>query len=263
VSRTRCSALAALAALAGAIPIALVTGCGGANGRPILTVSAASSLRLAFADYGRQFRAARVSFSFAGSDELAAQIRQGVRPDVFASANEALPDQLHAAGALETPVVFAANRLVIAVPARSHRVRSLADLAKPGVTIAAGSPSVPVGSYTRTVLARLAPAERKAVLANVRSEEPDVAGIVGKLSQGAIDAGFVYATDVRGAGGALAAIELPAALRPTVAYGAGAIPGTRHAAQARAFIQGLLTGAGREALQRAGFQPPPRRPPGS
>ena len=38
--------------------------------------------------------------SFAGSDELAAQIRQGVKPDVYAAANTKLPDALHEKGLL-------------------------------------------------------------------------------------------------------------------------------------------------------------------
>ena len=46
----------------------------------------------------------------------------------------------------------------------------------------------------------------------MRSNEPDVKGIVGKLTQGAVDAGFVYVTDVNAAGDALTAIELPAEL---------------------------------------------------
>src|SRR6185295_1744060 len=98
--------------------------------------------------------------SFAGSDELAAQIRQGVKPDVFASANTKLPDQLYAEGLVEKPVVFAANRLVLAVPP-GGKVTSLDDLAKPGTTIAMGSESVPVGAYTRKVLDGLPAAERK------------------------------------------------------------------------------------------------------
>ena len=85
----------------------------------------------------------------------------------------------------------------------------LDDLAKPGVTIAMGAESVPVGSYTRKVLDGLPAEQRKAILANVRSNEPDVAGVVGKVAQGAVDAGFVYVTDVEATGGELKAIELP------------------------------------------------------
>ena len=127
--------------------------------------------------------------SFAGSDELAAQIRQGVKPDVFASANTKLPDQLYAEGLVEKPVVFASNELVLAVPSDSA-VRGLDDLTKPGTTIAMGSESVPVGSYTRKVLDGLPAGEKTAILANVRSNEPDVGGVVGKVTQGAVDAGL-------------------------------------------------------------------------
>src|SRR4051794_38793209 len=177
-----------------------VAGCGGANDKPELTVSAAASLKHAITDYAGHFDPATVRFSFAGSDELAAQIRQGVEPDVFASANTKLPDQLHAKGLVEQPVVFAANRLVLAVPSGS-RIAGLDDLADGRVNLVVGAASVPVGSYTRQVLDRLPAAQAHAILARVRSEEPDVGGIVGKLTQGAADAGFVYATDVEAAGG--------------------------------------------------------------
>ena len=92
--------------------------------------------------------------SFAGSDELAAQIRQGVKPDVYAAANTALPEELHADGLLSEPVEFATNELVIAIPAGSTSAR-LADLRREGTKVAIGSESVPIGSYTRELLARL------------------------------------------------------------------------------------------------------------
>jgi molybdate transport system substrate-binding protein len=230
---------------------------GGGNGKPELKVSAATSLKQAFTAYGKRFDRATARFSFAGSDELAAQIRQDVKPDVFAAANTKLPDQLAAAGKLEKPRVFAANRLVLAVPATDATVRSLADLDKHGVTIAMGSATVPIGSYTREVLAKLGPARSRSVLANVRSNEPDVGGVVGKLTQGAVDAGFVYVTDVKAAGGKLRAIELPARLQPSVAYGVAVVKGAPHSDEARAFIAGLLSGTGADELRRAGFEPPP------
>jgi molybdate transport system substrate-binding protein len=237
------------------LPVVLVA-CGGA-GTPTLTVSAATSLKSAVAAYGDDFDDATVRASFAGSDQLAAQIREGVKPDVFASANTTLPDALYKDGLVEKPVVFAANRLVLAVPASGGKVTSLADLAKPGTTIAVGAPSVPVGSYTRKVLARLPAGQSKAILGNVRSEEPDVSGVVGKVAQGAVDAGFVYATDVKAAGGELKAIDLPDALAPQVAYGVAVVKGSKHREQAQAFVDGLLHGDGRKRLDAAGFLPPP------
>jgi molybdate transport system substrate-binding protein len=223
-------------------------GCGG--DRPSsLRVSAASSLKPAFTAIGG------ARFSFAGSDQLAAQIRSGARPDVFAAANSQFPEELYKAGLVERPVKFAGNRLVIAVPPDSA-IRTIEDLAQPGVAIAAGAPTVPVGSYTLAVLASLPDTPRKAILGNVRSREPDVSGVIGKLTEGAVDAGFVYATDVRAAAGAVRGIELPARLRLRLIYEAAVVRGTKHAAAARAFIARLRSGAGAAALRAAGFTAP-------
>jgi molybdate transport system substrate-binding protein len=223
---------------------------------PPLKVSAAASLKPAFTQYARARPAAGAAFSFAGSDQLAAQIRQGARPDVFASANTELPATLFRAGLASRPVAFATNRLVLATGPGSP-VHTLADAGRAGITLAVGARAVPVGSYTRAVLGRLAPALAGRILANVRSDEPDVSSIVGKLSQGGADAGFVYATDVRASGGRLKAIALPARVQPQVVYAAAVVAGSEHAVQARAFIAGLLRGVGRAALSRAGFGPPP------
>jgi molybdate transport system substrate-binding protein len=238
-----------------AVALALA-GCG--SGDDTLTVSAAASLKKAFTQYGGKFEDADARFSFAGSDELAAQIRKGAKPDVFASANTKLPDELYEEGLVEKPVTFASNRLVLAVPASSDAgIASLKDIEKPGTSLAIGSETVPVGAYTRTVLSKLPESESSAILKNVRSKEPDVAGIVGKLTQGAVDAGFVYLSDVRATDDRLKAIELPESLQPAVAYRAAVVKGAKHGDAAEAFVDGLLDGDGKQALDDAGFEPPP------
>ncbi len=234
-----------------------VAGCGADDGtgseRAPATVSAAASLKQALTDLGG------ARFSFAGSDDLAAQIRQGAHPDVFAAANTSLPEQLHEEGLVEAPRVFATNRLVVAVPADAAGIARVSDLARDGVTLAIGAKDVPVGSYTHAALGRLPASQRAAILRNVRSEEPDVSGIVGKLTQGAVDAGFVYRSDVRAAGGALRAIDVPDALQPEIAYGVAIVRGTENRAAATAFVDALLGAEGQRALRDAGLQPPPAR----
>ena len=244
--------LALLAVVLAAVP----AGCGSSDDDD-LPVSAATSLKSAFERYGEQFDAARTQFSFAGSDELAAQIRAGAKPAVFAAANTKLPDQLYEDGLVEKPTTFATNRLVLAVPAKDAKVDSFDDLTTPRVRIATGSPTVPIGSYTRKVLGRLDPAERTAILANVRSNEPDVGGISAKLTQGAVDAGFLYITDVKATNGRLRAIELPKELQPEVAYGVAIVKGAKNHKAAEDFVAGLLDGDGAAALKAAGFEPPP------
>jgi molybdate transport system substrate-binding protein len=220
-----------------------------------LVVSAAASMTEALEacvpDFG-EAEETEVRLSFAGSDELAAQIRQGVKPDVLAAANTTLPDELYAEGLLDKPVEFATNELVLAVPADSE-IESVADLTGSGVKIAIGSEAVPIGSYTREALAKLPPAQERAILDKVRSNEPDVKGIVGKVVQGAADAGFVYVTDVDATGGELKAIELPPAVEPEVTYAASVVEGAKNELDARAFVDGLTDGSCSEALADAGF----------
>jgi len=242
------------AAAATAAAAFLVAGCGGGD-EPRLVVSAASSMTAALGDCAPDFEGADVRLSFAGSDELAAQIRQGVKPDVFAAANTKLPDELNREGLLSKPVEFATNELVIAVPKDSD-VRAAADLARPGVKLAIGSESVPIGSYTRELLAALPDGQGERILANVRSNEPDVKGIVGKLTQRAADAGFVYVSDVEAASDSLRAVKLPADLEPDVTYAAGVVKGAKKPDKAREFVDGLTDGACADALAKAGFGAP-------
>jgi molybdate transport system substrate-binding protein len=206
-------------------------------------------------DCGRDFEAADVRLSFAGSDELAAQIRQGVKPDVYAAANTRLPDDLHREGLLSKPLEFATNELVIAVP-RDSDVRETADLRREGMKLAIGSDSVPIGIYTREVLDRLPAGEGDLILDNVRSNEPDVKGIVGKLTQGAADAGFVYVTDVSAAGSKLRAVKLPPGVKANATYSAGVVRGGNEPQLARDFVAGLRSGACADALAESGFGAP-------
>ncbi len=128
--------------------------------------------------------------------------------------------ELYKGGLLEKPDVFATNKLVLAVPEDSG-IDSVEQVAEPGITVAIGEEGVPVGDYTREVIGSLPKAEGDGILDNVASEEPDVAGIAGKLTQGAVDAGFVYQSDVAAADGKLVAIKLPADVSPDISYGVG------------------------------------------
>lgn len=241
--------------------LVLIAGCGGEPGagdKPELTVSAAASLTEALGVYADQFEPAQVRLSLGGSDELAAQIRRGVRPDVFAAANTDLPQALAREGLVEPPVVFATNTLVLAVPAGSS-IDSLDDLEAPGTQLVVGSASVPVGKYTRKVLARHGPERSQRILAGVRSEEPDVKGVVAKVAGGAADAGFVYRTDALAAGDRVRAIELPESLKPEGSYGVAIVRGASQPRLAREYVAGLRAGAGARALREAGFGSPPQK----
>jgi molybdate transport system substrate-binding protein len=255
-SRPRRRGFAAAVSAAAALAAAGCGDEGGAAERPRLVVSAASSLTEPLRACSERFAAADVRLSFAGSDELAAQIRRGVKPDVFAAANTELPEALAREGLLERPRVFATNELVLAVP-NDGAVRTLEDAARPGHDVVVGSESVPVGAYTRKALARLPDEVERGILRNVRSEEPDVRGVVGKLARGAADAGFVYRSDAKSSD--VEAIALPASAQPQVAYGAGVVRGAKQPELARRYVAGLESGPCADALRAARFGGPPGR----
>jgi molybdate transport system substrate-binding protein len=254
-------------AVAAALAVALA-GCGGDDDESDeyseepheLTVSAASSLADAFEAYAEETEIEE-RFSFAGSDDLAAQIRQGAPVDVFAAANTSLPDALYEEGLVEEPANFIANELVLAVPADSpfagdkgaQVLSSLAGDIREQPDLVIGAEGVPVGDYTREALSLLPAPEENGILSKVRSEEPDVKSIVAKLVTGAADVGFVYASDVDAAGGELVAIHLPADLEPVVEYGVAIVADSDNPEGAKEFIDGLLGGAGRETLLGAEF----------
>ena len=62
---------------------------------------------------------------------------------------------------------------------------------------------------------------------------------------------------MKAAAGKQKAIDLPASLQPTVAYGVAVVKGASHSPQAKQFINGLLSGQGRSDLLADGFLPPP------
>ena len=190
-------------------------------------------------------------YSFAGSDALAAQIRLGAPADVFASANTTLPNALYAQGLVEKPVVFTTNKLVLVVPKSNPAgIKTVFDLKKKGIKLIIGTATVPIGSYTRTILRNLA---LTSVLANVVSQETDVRSILSKVALGEADAGFVYITDARTVASQVKVITLPAWAQPPVRYGIAVIKSTSSRADAVAFIDKVLSKAGQAKLRAAGF----------
>jgi molybdate transport system substrate-binding protein len=242
-------------ALVGAVGVgATATAASGASHEATktdpLTVFAAASLTdvLPYLDK-------RERYSFAGSDTLAAQIRLGAPAEVFAAASPDTPQQLYKAGLVTKPVTFATNRLVIIVPKGNPAgIRSVFDLRRPGLKLVVGTPTVPIGAYTRRVLTNIGIG--KAVLANVVSQERDVKSIVAKLALDVGDAGFAYVTDQRAASGQVSAISIPAWSQPPVRYQIALVKKSGNQRAGRAFIKRLLSPTGRKALRKYGFGVP-------
>jgi molybdate transport system substrate-binding protein len=234
------------ALLAGALVL-----CGCSAGRtaspePVrLSVFAASSLAEALPTIDPTPR-----YVFAGSDTLATQIREGARADVFASASAEYGAALLRLGLVDRSRVFATNRLVLIVSRSARSIGSVVDLRRSGVKLVVGAKGVPVGDYTRRMLAALGALD---VVRRVVSEESDVKQVAAKVALGEADAGFVYATDVRAVAGKVRSIELPARAQPRIEYTIAVARAGTHPAGARSFVARVLGAEGRAALRAAGF----------
>ena len=123
-----------------------------------IVVFAASSLTDAFQDMATAFQQAnpnaRLTFNFSASSQLATQLGQGARADVFASADQAQMDNANKADVLAGPDrAFARNRLVLITPGENRRhIAGIHDLANEGVKLVTAQPSVPIGQYTVQLL---------------------------------------------------------------------------------------------------------------
>jgi molybdate transport system substrate-binding protein len=240
-------ACAALAALLGA---SLAAGGAEEQAASRITVFAASSLTDVFPKIDRNAR-----YSFAASNTLAQQIRQGAPADVFASADTDNPQALYAARLCERPATFATNRLVVVVP-RSNpgHVRNVLDLRRPGLKVVIAREGVPIGDYARDVLRKLG--ILRGVLANVVSQEPDARGVLAKVALGEADAGFVYRTDATTVKKNVGVVKVPASAQPPVRYAICVVSSTSKKAAAQAFVKRVLGNAGRARLTAAGFGVP-------
>jgi molybdate transport system substrate-binding protein len=240
---------------------AMLAGCapgrpaGAAPGDVELTVFAAASLTEAFNEYRAQLAAQRgglsVTCSFAGSQQLVAQIESGAPVDVVATADTASMAKLVAAGLVDQPRVFARNRLEIVVGRGNPRhVAGLADLARRDLRVVLADPAVPAGAYGRQAL------DRQGLRVNPVSLELDVKSALQKVALGEADASIVYATDVKSAGQRVTGVEIPIEQNVATAYPVAVVRATPHRQPAQLFVDQLISGAGSRALQAQGFSPP-------
>jgi molybdate transport system substrate-binding protein len=241
-----------------------------ANDSTTLTVFAAASLSDAFEeiadDFGEDHPGVEVVFNFGSSSLLATQLIEGAPADVFASANEKQMRVAREGGRIAGPVrIFAQNRLVLAVPADNPaHIRTMIDLARPGILLLVAASGVPVRDYTDTMLEQMAAVSwygedyREAVLANIVSEEDNVRQVAAKIALGEADAGIVYQSDITpDLVQEVRVIPIPRRYNPLATYPMAITNDTPHPELAQDFVDFVLSNAGQETLTKWGFIPMP------
>lgn len=247
----------------------MLTGCGGSDdenpaasggsaapgGTDVLTgqltVFAAASLTESFDRIGRDLQARHpqlfITFNYGGSSGLATQITEGAPADVFAAASpstmKSVVDRGDNAG---TPVVFAKNQLVIAVPKGNPKgIAGLADLSKPGLKVALCAEEVPCG----------AAAKKAGVTVTPVTLERDVKAALAKVRLGEVDAALVYRTDAKASASDVDGVEFAESASAINDYPIVVLKDAPNAAAAQGFLEHVRT-EGLAVLTEAGFQAP-------
>ena len=238
-----------LAALAVSVAVVAGSASAYAQSQP-LTIYAAASLTDAFRAFDPDQR-----YSFAGSNALEMQIRNGAPADIFVSAAPLNTQRLFRQNLVGKPVTFTSNRLALIVPRSNPAgIRSVYDLKRKPVKLVIAGAAVPVGGYTRTVLRKMG---LSSVLSKVVSQETDVRAVTGKVALGQADAGFVYVTDARAVADRVTVIRIPAWAQPRVRYEIAVVSSSSKKTAAQAWIRTLLSARGQAALKEYGFLPVP------
>ncbi|MFG2617080.1 molybdate ABC transporter substrate-binding protein [Streptomyces sp. NPDC048507] len=271
MSRTPVPRRAAAGILAGALLIPVLAACSSGDGKDSatpaspsgsasasaskanLTVLAAASLtdvfKAAGAEYEKTHPGTKVTFSFAGSQELAAQVKQGAPADVLVTADTKTMDGLGAD--VNDPKVIAKNRLVIATgKGNPFKIDDLKDLADPKVKVVLAAPEVPVGRYSKQIL------DAQKIDVKPVSQESNVRAVLSKVELGEADAGLVYKTDAATAKDKVVAVDIPDDQNAVASYPAASLKGSKNPEAAAAFVTWLSTPEAQKFLQDAGFQQP-------
>ncbi len=228
----------------------------GASTNHQVTVFATSSLTEAFTEIGDAFMAARpeidVIINFAASSTLVGQIIAGARADVFASADLASMAKLvDAEGVSDDPVVFARNRLEIVVgPGNPTGIDEVGDLADPDLIVVTCAVEAPCGAYAQQLFSNAG------VAVTPKSFEENVKSVMSKVVLGEADAGVVYSTDVLAAGDDASGVAIPDDVNVIAEYPVVVTQEAPDPDAGRAFIEFVLSPAGREILDRYGFLSP-------
>ncbi|MFJ8849933.1 molybdate ABC transporter substrate-binding protein [Streptomyces sp. NPDC102437] len=221
-----------------------------------VTVFAAASLKESFTTLGKEFEkqhpGTKVTFSFGGSDSLAASITGGAPADVFAAASPRTMKVVTDAGdASGTPATFVRNQLEIAtLPGNPDKISSLKDLTESSLKVVLCDKEVPCGAAAQKAL------DAGGLKLTPVSYEQDVKSALTKVELKEADAAVVYKTDVKAAGDKVAGVEFPESADAVNDYPITLLKNAPNADASKAFIALVQSAQGQKVLTGAGFLKP-------
>lgn len=202
-------------------------------------------------DFNRTNPGIQIQLNFAGSATLREQILGGASADVAIVANDQIMGDLLSAGAVSAPAVAARNQMVLVVPKDNPaNVNSLSDLSEESLLVGLCSEGVPCGSSARQILIKAG------VSVSIDTNEPNVRSLLAKVTQGELDAGIVYVTDLARAGLGVSSIAIEPRFNVTNNYLIATVIDGDNPAGAKEFTQFVLSPHGQQIFADFGFLRP-------
>lgn len=258
-----------------ALIVSLFSGCSDQDKRTEIVVFAAASLTETLTELGNQYMVDHpdisIVFNFDSSGTLKTQIQSGAVCDIFISAGQKQMDQLDISASRDTNTEgldfvlegsrfdILENKVALAVPENNPAgIQSYDDLYRAlldgSVLLAVGNSDVPVGQYTRRILAYYGLSEENLALNSCLTYGSNVKEVTTQVKEGAVSCGIIYATDAFSAG--LTVVDTATSeMCGQVIYPAAIINTTEQRAAAEDFLDYLKSDTADSVFSSVGFTP--------
>lgn len=212
-----------------------------------------------------------LTYNFDSSGTLKTQIQEGAECDLFISAGQKQMNQLDITADSEvntdkldfvlegTRINLLENRVTLCVPEGNPKdIKSFDDLAdklKEGsVLMAMGNSDVPVGQYTKKILAFYGLDEEKLAKDGVITYGTNVKEVTTQVTEASVDCGVVYCTDAFSAG--LTPVDYATKeMCGQVIYPAAVLNISKNQEAAKEFLAYLQTDEAMKVFEAVGFAP--------
>lgn len=210
-----------------------------------------------------------IVYNFDSSGTLKTQIEEGADCDLFISA---APKQMNALDLTSeantagldfvlqgTRINLLENKVALAVPEGNPKNVTSYDqliegLKAGSLMLAMGNSDVPVGQYTRKILAYYGVSEEELAAAGVITYGSNVKEVTTQVAEATVDCGIIYGTDAYSAG--LTVVDTATAeMCGQVIYPAAVLKITKNEEAARAFLDYLTGEEASAVFESVGFSP--------
>lgn len=194
-----------------------------------------------------------VQAEYGGSGPMAARVEETGKGDIFLPGSTTFVEPLDKKGLIRDSRVLVLHGPIIAVhPSKADAIKSLADLAKPGVKLGVGDPqAMALGRTAEQVLDHIP--EGAAVRANITVRAATVNQLSTYVIEGNVDAALIGAADAAQNPGKFAIVSIPPGLAMAEKVPVAVLKSSEHPDEAEAFAAFLSTEKSLAVFARYGF----------